>query len=509
MSIQVTEQGYKKCSIDNTPINGLTIFNKKLFHNDKIKYVNSEITLDSSLRNTFLIGGILKLTNSVQYGLSNNRKPIYEFIPINWKYPKFLVPSDIKNNCLKKKEEITDYFVVITFKEWKDRYPSGSIYRSIGPIKSLQNKYEILFYYYPESPYINSKFTLVESINIVPYTISECNSIYSIDPIGCKDIDDALSYNFLTKKIGVHIADVNYTIQKLNLEFTKYSTIYAPHKIINMLPDEITYNYCSLIKGLIRPVISCYIDINSDKFEFKREFIRVTENYNYDEVTSKMITSNQNIDIIFHYSQFINKKYKYVDEVKSSHEMVEVYMIFLNNKVAELLKNNNIIYRNQEPFNYAEYSYDNKGHSHMNLNYYTHFTSPIRRIVDQYIHQKLIQHLFEPTLEIKKLDIDKVNKFERELKKITQLWNYLYISNLITNGELFKLQFIGFDKNSIEFKLLEHNIIIYNKLLFDIIDQNTIKIMNNNYILNKIYELPIYVIDNIKNQYFPKIIIKF
>jgi hypothetical protein len=179
------------------------------------------------------------------------------------------------------------------------------------------------------------------------------------------------------------------------------------------------------------------------------------------------------------------------------------------NILEALLKDNEIIYRNQEPCSYAEYSYENKGHTHMNLKYYTHFTSPIRRIVDQYIHQVLIQKLFDNKLTVKKLDVDKINIFERELKKINLQWNYLKVSNKITNGKIFKIQFIGFDSKSIEFKLLEDNIIIYNKLFFKIIDNNTININSVNYEINKIYELPIYIVDNIKNQYFPKLLIKF
>ena len=500
MSIIITEPGYKQCLIDNKPVDGLSIFNKKLFHND---------TLDHSNRSNFLIGGVLKLNTSVQYTSKQNKKPIYEFIPLNWRYPKFLVPSEIKNNCIKRHEQITDYFVVIQFKEWIDKYPTGTIYKSIGPITEVDNKYEILFYYYPETPYTPNKFKFNEIIKLTQYNISNVNTIYSIDPNGCKDIDDAISIDTTNNMIGIHIADVNYTIQNINLNISKYSTIYAPHKVINMLSDDLAYNHCSLIENQIRPVISCWINMTTFEYEFKREFIKVRNNYSYDQIDKIYIKSCPYIIKLFEFSRDINEKYKYIEEVKSSHEMVEVYMIFLNNKVAELLKDKEIIYRNQEPCNYAEYSYENKGHSHMNLNYYTHFTSPIRRIVDQYIHQILIQTLFDNTVIINKLDIDKVNTFERELKKVNLMWNYLKVSSNIINGEIFKLQFIGFDSKSVEFKLLENNITIYNKLFFDIIDNKTIKINNVNYELNNIYNLPVYVINNTKNQYFPKLLIKF
>jgi hypothetical protein len=145
----------------------------------------------------------------------------------------------------------------------------------------------------------------------------------------------------------------------------------------------------------------------------------------------------------------------------------------------------------------------------MNLTYYTHFTSPIRRIVDQYVHQLLIKTLFDKNIIINKLDINKINSFEKELKRINLQWNYLKISDKIPNNKIFKLKFIGFNIKSIEFKLLEHNITIYNKLFFDIIDEKTIKINSINYELNKEYDLQVYVISDTKNQYFPKLFIKF
>ena len=149
--IKVTKPGYQECYIGDVITPGSTIFNKKLFHNDTVQDNNLDTFVSN--RGSFLIGGVLKLKNSVEY-----KNSTYEFIPINWHYPKFLVHSQIKNNCIKKKEEVTDYFVVIQFKEWTQKLPTGVIYRCIGPINTLENKYEVLFYYYPETPYISNKF---------------------------------------------------------------------------------------------------------------------------------------------------------------------------------------------------------------------------------------------------------------------------------------------------------------------------------------------------------------
>ena len=511
-TIQITKPNYNECTINDVEVSGLTVFNSKLFHNDSVKSsitTDNKYILDASNRESFLIGGVLKLTSNTHYKNAITHKSMYEFIPINWRYPKFLVPSEIKNNMIKKHADIIDYFVVVQFHKWTEKFPNGTIYNCIGPISNITNKYNVLLYYYPEKPYIQEKSVLRDIIKLINYNISNVTHVYSIDPLGCKDIDDALSYDNVNKKIGIHIADVNYIISKLNLNYNKYSTIYAPHKIINMIPDDLAFNYCSLLENMVRPVISCWIDIQTGECTFKREFIKVLKNYCYEEVTRDLINSNIALKNLFDFSKIINSKSNYVEDVKSSHEMVEVYMIFVNNKVAEVLKDDNIIYRNQEPCEFAKYSYENKGHAHMKLSHYTHFTSPIRRYVDQYIHQVLISKLFDKNLEVVKPNVDAINTFELELKKVNLLWNYLKVSNDITNGELYSVKFIGFNKNYLEFKSLENNIIISNKLLFTIIDNTTVCINDKNYELNKIYDLPLYVIDNTKNQYFPKIIIKF
>jgi len=505
-SIRITKPNYNECFINDTLVPGVTLFNKKLFHNDT---VDNKYSILSSNRASFLIGGILKLTSNTLYKNAKTHKFMYEFIPINWRYPKFLVASEIKNNLIKNHEKISDYFVVIQFKEWIDKFPTGTICKSIGPVSKLINKYEVLLYYYPERPYTYVKTKLIDDIKLINYNISDVTSVYSIDPLGCKDIDDAISFDSINNKIGIHIADVNYMITNLNLNYNKFSTIYAPHKIINMIPDELAFNHCSLLENMVRPVISCWIDVRTGEYSFKREFIKVSKNYCYEQVTNDLINSNIALKKLFEFSKIINNKSNYVEDVKSSHEMVEVYMIFLNNKVAELLKDDNIIFRNQEPCEFAKYSYVNKGHTHMKLSHYTHFTSPIRRFVDQYIHQVLISKLFNKNLEIVKPNVDAINTFEIELKKVNLLWNYLKVSNDITNGERYLLKFVKFNKDYLEFKSIEHNIIISNKLLFTILDNTTVLVNNKQYEINKIYDLPIYVIDNTKNQYFPKIIIKF
>jgi len=75
----------------------------------------------------------------------------------------------------------------------------------------------------------------------------------SIDPPGCKDIDDALSAVELPNgnvQVGVHIADVTYFLSEgsdLDGEAQKRgTTVYLPDRRLDMLPSLLSTNLCSL-----------------------------------------------------------------------------------------------------------------------------------------------------------------------------------------------------------------------------------------------------------------------
>lgn len=80
--------------------------------------------------------------------------------------------------------------------------------------------------------------------------------IVSVDPLGCRDIDDALHYRRLANgnvEVGVHIADVTHFVREqtpMDEEAAKRSTsVYLVDRRINMLPQLLTENLCSLVEG--------------------------------------------------------------------------------------------------------------------------------------------------------------------------------------------------------------------------------------------------------------------
>lgn len=117
--------------------------------------------------------------------------------------------------------------------------------------------------------------------------------VASVDPIGCKDIDDALHCRLLANgnyEVGVHIADVTHFV-KPNSEIDKEAgrrctTVYMVDRRTDMLPGLLTENLCSIRGGTERLAFSVIWEIDSKtilpvKTEFKKTVIRSAAELNY------------------------------------------------------------------------------------------------------------------------------------------------------------------------------------------------------------------------------------
>lgn len=495
--LQILKPVYNECYVNNIKIDSDIIINNKCFHGD---ILNSDYTVKYSDRDNFLIGGVIKFNNKYSFGLSDKQVELFEFQPINWRYPNFLIPSNIKRNNIKNKKQIIDYFVVIKFKEWKSKLPIGYIFFDLGPINNIINQYDILLYYYPNNPIIKQKqfeiLKIDEDKNDSDITIHD--EIYSIDPVSCTDIDDAISYDFDKNRIGIHISDLTYINsfdQNYKIGNILYSSVYAPHKTIHMMPEIIATNYFSLLQNKIRHVITCWIN-NDMTYSFECNIIKITKNLSYDEAELLLYT-NESLSKLFVKSIEIGKILKI--DVTNTHKMIEVYMILYNTNMAKLLeKNKNMIFRNQILLNKAEYNFDRTEHNNLGLTYYTHATSPIRRYVDQII-QKIYKHNLVNKVYTDIINLDKINEYEKNIKKLYKMWDYLKASNIIINGTEYELELKEKEINKLVFFCSKLNITIINKVYFDISD----------YEINKIYNKLLYVITDKKNILFFKILIKF
>jgi hypothetical protein len=492
-TLQITKLNYTECSINDQIVESKIIIDNKLFHGD---ILNDDFSLKQSDRNKFLIGGVIKFHNKYTFGRNEKDVELFEFQPINWRYPKFLVPSNIKRNLLKAKEPITDYFVVIKYKEWISKIPIGIIDLNVGSVKIINNQYNILFHYYPNMPLVKPSPIEITESALSP-TIQ--HEVYSIDPEGCKDIDDAISYDKHTNRIGIHIADTDAIIESYN--FNKYATIYAPHKNIPMFPENISNDLCSLIETKPRNVITCWID-ESDPvtFSFETNIIQVTKNLSYDQA-EKLMNKNDSLKILYEKSIILGKQLGI--EVIDTHKMIEVYMVLYNREMAKHLTcNPNMIYRNQTLFKKATYSHVRTGHESLKLDYYTHASSPIRRYVDW-----IVQKLFKKK-EVKINELEDINEFEIKVKRLYRMWDYLKASAIIKSGTSYEIELREIQEDRLVFFCETLNILIYNKIKYEILEEG-ILVNKLEYKIGSKYDRLLYLIEDKKNVLFFKILVQF
>lgn len=132
--------------------------------------------------------------------------------------------------------------------------------------------------------------------------------ICSVDPPGCTDIDDALHCRELPNgrlEVGVHIADVSHFIRPgtaLDKEASlRATTVYLVDKRIDMVPELLSSNLCSLLGGVERFAFSCVweMDHNANILEtrYHKSVIKSKSAMTYEQAQLIIDDPTQNHEI--------------------------------------------------------------------------------------------------------------------------------------------------------------------------------------------------------------------
>ncbi|XP_002521738.2 exosome complex exonuclease RRP44 homolog A [Ricinus communis] len=181
------------------------------------------------------------------------------FVSKDRRVPKIRIQTRQLQNLLDKR-------IIVAVDSWdrQSRYPSGHYVRSIGEIGDRDTETEVVLI---ENDIDARPFSaqVLACLPPLPWSVSEedlANPIrtdlrhllvFSVDPPGCKDIDDALHCTMLPHgnfEVGVHIADVTNFVHPstpLDDEATQRGTsVYLVERRIDMLPKPLTEDICSL-----------------------------------------------------------------------------------------------------------------------------------------------------------------------------------------------------------------------------------------------------------------------
>lgn len=133
-------------------------------------------------------------------------------------------------------------------------------------------------------------------------------TICSVDPPGCTDIDDALHCRKLKNgnyEVGVHIADVSHFIRPntaIDKEAaSRATTVYLVDKRIDMVPELLSSNLCSLRGGEERFAFSCVWELDSNanivNTKFHKSVIKSKKAMTYEEAQLIIDDSTKTDDI--------------------------------------------------------------------------------------------------------------------------------------------------------------------------------------------------------------------
>ncbi|MEE8335026.1 MAG: ribonuclease R [Candidatus Neomarinimicrobiota bacterium] len=120
-------------------------------------------------------------------------------------------------------------------------------------------------------------------------------NIITIDPADARDFDDALSFekkNGGGYKLGVHIADVAHFVQpgsELDREaINRATSVYFSEGVVNMLPEKLSADLCSLKPHVDRLAVSCIMELDNNyevtKFKILPTVINSKQRFTYEQV---------------------------------------------------------------------------------------------------------------------------------------------------------------------------------------------------------------------------------
>jgi exosome complex exonuclease DIS3/RRP44 len=386
-------------------------------------------------RNQNKIIGVLSLSSKITLSLTKKNVPKKKFIPFDSVYPHFSVST-------KKAGQSTDSYAIIKINDWlpKSKYPDGIMERIIGKIgdndvekECLKIRYGLNWKKYRKNDYMQTN-----TCKRIDMTEIDC---FSIDPPGCQDIDDVLHYRYIDIhqfEIGIHIADVSSIVEKdspLDTQMkSRGESIYFPFEQINMMPQELATDKCSLLENKTRNAFSVIVQFSHDLDIIDIKFVKTSiinkKAMSYDEAQQMIHGShNDSLNSLYKvgkqmYDKNIGNRLLLENKTYDMHTMVEMFMVFANVQVASKLtesipsksiirshkgiKDNEMLldYDNSDPhitnaiktintmkmeratYQLYDANDDNK-HTGLGEITYTHFTSPIRRYFDIVVHRLL------------------------------------------------------------------------------------------------------------------------
>uniref|UniRef100_A0A8C1A7Q5 Exosome complex exonuclease RRP44 n=1 Tax=Cyprinus carpio carpio TaxID=630221 RepID=A0A8C1A7Q5_CYPCA len=237
--------------------------------------------------------------------------------------------------------------IMVAIDGWpkNSRYPNGHFVKNLGSAGDKETETEVLLLEHdvPHQPFSQAVLSFLPQM---PWSITEEDlkvradlrhlCVCSVDPPGCTDIDDTLHCRELENgnlEVGVHIADVSHFIRPGNAldqeAASRGTTVYLCGKRIDMVPELLSSNLCSLRSNVERLAFSCIWEMNHNAEIIKAHFTKSI-------INSKVSLTLSSPEVRFHID---SETHDPIDmqskELKETNSMVEEFMLLANISVAQ------------------------------------------------------------------------------------------------------------------------------------------------------------------------------
>lgn len=223
-------------------------------------------------------------------------------VPMDIRIPKIRVPT-------RTWQKMVGMRLLVQVDGWDvgSNYPHGHITEVLGPMGDMESEVKCLL--------------LENQVRLDPFSVAACaclpkegaawnvdsipesellhrrdlrqsHRIFSVDPIGCQDIDDTMHARYLPNgdiEIGVHIADVTWFVplnSALDREARiRATTFYLVDRRFDMLPGLLSSNLCSLHDNTDRLAVSVIWTLSPDLQTIKSTWFGKTVIHNVAAMT--------------------------------------------------------------------------------------------------------------------------------------------------------------------------------------------------------------------------------
>lgn len=364
-----------------------------------------------------------------------------------------------------------------------------------GNIQNIQEVRNALLYFFHYSKFKIPKDIQKSNQNYFTKPIQYLSHLntFNVDPSGCYDIDDCISIDAKHSKIYIHIVDIVSVLSKYNDgsfltnlydSMENSYTLYLNGKNKDCFSKDIVRELSFELhqkRNAITIELDIGIDYSVSGYEIYPSIIVNKRTFDYNTFQDYLDKNDKELDIQFSMS-FVEKWMKtkidvpniyysirdnYVTMEKrnssNSNRFIETFMIITNFIISNHLSNNcNVLFpkryhpeklkniKLEKKVNYNDendnlinnyvllkkykksyYSLFETGHFGLQLDLYTHFTSPIRRSID------IINHLLIHGYTIKNMDvmIEYINQREYQIYRIENLFHDLCLCYILNQDK--------------------------------------------------------------------------